>query len=181
VNLPFASANRSSADADAAPSISSTPKISFENVRILRDIRLGQSHRRWNSHSSSIPQAMQIGSSNNTTESYYSSYILYALLALDNVGLIFFFDYTSFRNFLINTWILFTKKKKHDSISYWIIAIFLWTYYAKKSYLGKFNIVYRTLNLHASSDIQIFHTDECVPAKIIIHKDTKRFAKKKKK
>jgi hypothetical protein len=44
VNLPLASANSSSADADA-PSYSSTPRIGFENVRILRDIRLGQSHR----------------------------------------------------------------------------------------------------------------------------------------
>jgi hypothetical protein len=38
-------------------------KIGFENMRILRDIRLGQYHRRWNADSSFIPQAMQIGSS----------------------------------------------------------------------------------------------------------------------
>jgi hypothetical protein len=40
-----------------------TPRFGFNNVRILRDIRLGQSHRRWNADSSSIPQAMLIGSS----------------------------------------------------------------------------------------------------------------------
>jgi hypothetical protein len=45
VNLPLASANRSSVDA-RAPSYSSTPRIGFENVPILRDISLGQSHRR---------------------------------------------------------------------------------------------------------------------------------------
>jgi hypothetical protein len=49
-------------DADA-PSYSSTLRIGFENVRTLRDIRLGQLHRRWNAASSSIPKAMQIGSS----------------------------------------------------------------------------------------------------------------------
>jgi hypothetical protein len=37
-------------------------RIGFENVRILKDIRLGQLHRRCNANSSSIPQAMQIGS-----------------------------------------------------------------------------------------------------------------------
>jgi hypothetical protein len=53
VNLPLASANRSSADADG-----------LEIVRILGDIRLGQLYRRWwNADSSSIPQAMQIDSS----------------------------------------------------------------------------------------------------------------------
>jgi hypothetical protein len=62
VNLILASTNRSSADADA-PSYSSTLRIGFENKRIFRNIRLGQLHRRWNADSSSIPQAMQIGSS----------------------------------------------------------------------------------------------------------------------
>jgi hypothetical protein len=60
VNLPLASVNRSSADAEA-PSYSSTPRIGFENLRILRDIRLWQSHRIRNADSSSIPQAIQIG------------------------------------------------------------------------------------------------------------------------
>jgi hypothetical protein len=46
-----------------APSNASTPRIGFENVHILKDIRLEQSHRRWNADSSSIPQAIQIGSS----------------------------------------------------------------------------------------------------------------------
>jgi hypothetical protein len=62
MNLPLASANRISADADA-PSYSSTLKIGFENKRIPWDIRLWKLHRRWNAYSSSIPQAMQIGSS----------------------------------------------------------------------------------------------------------------------
>jgi hypothetical protein len=44
-------------------SYSSTISIGFENVRILWDNRLRQLHRRWNADSSSIPQAMQIGSS----------------------------------------------------------------------------------------------------------------------
>jgi hypothetical protein len=57
VNLPLASANRSSADAE------STLRIGFENVRILRDTKLGQLYRRWHADSSSIPQATQIGSS----------------------------------------------------------------------------------------------------------------------
>jgi hypothetical protein len=57
VNLPLARVIRSSADADT-PSHSSTLKIGFENVRIFRDIRLGQLHEM----PSSIPQAMQIGS-----------------------------------------------------------------------------------------------------------------------
>jgi hypothetical protein len=61
VNLPLASANRSSADADAH-TYSSKLRIGFENKRILRDIRLGQLHRRCIADSSSIPQAMQIGS-----------------------------------------------------------------------------------------------------------------------
>jgi hypothetical protein len=63
VNLPLASANRSSADAADAPTYFSTPRIGFENLCILRVIRLGQSHRKWNADSSSIPQANQIGSS----------------------------------------------------------------------------------------------------------------------
>jgi hypothetical protein len=70
VNLPLASANGSSADVDAPhilqrPSYSSTLRTGFEteNLRTLRDIRLGQLHRRWNADSSFIPQAMQIGSS----------------------------------------------------------------------------------------------------------------------
>jgi hypothetical protein len=54
--------NRSSADADAS-SYSSTAKIVFKNVHILRYIRLGQSHSRWNADSSYITQALQIGSS----------------------------------------------------------------------------------------------------------------------
>jgi hypothetical protein len=44
------------------PSYSSTLRIGFENVRILRDIRFGQLHRSWNADSSSIVQAMLIGS-----------------------------------------------------------------------------------------------------------------------
>jgi hypothetical protein len=64
-NLPLASANRSSADVDA-PSYSSTPRIGFENVCILRDIRLGQSHRRCYANSSFIPLAMHISSSIKT-------------------------------------------------------------------------------------------------------------------
>jgi hypothetical protein len=39
VNLPLASANRSSADA-GAPSYSSTPRIGFENVRILTQFKI---------------------------------------------------------------------------------------------------------------------------------------------
>jgi hypothetical protein len=45
VNLPLASANHSNTNADA-PSYSSTLRIGFENVCILRGIRLGQLHRR---------------------------------------------------------------------------------------------------------------------------------------
>jgi hypothetical protein len=45
VSLPLASANRRSGDA-GAPSYSSILRIDIENVRILRDIRLGQLHKR---------------------------------------------------------------------------------------------------------------------------------------
>jgi hypothetical protein len=61
VNLPLASANRSSADADT-PSYSSTLRIDYENVRILRYIRLGQSHRKSKTDSFSH-KAMQTDSS----------------------------------------------------------------------------------------------------------------------
>jgi hypothetical protein len=58
----LASANRCTTNADAL-SNSSTPRIGYKNVRILRVIRLGQPHRRWNADSFSMPQVMQIGSS----------------------------------------------------------------------------------------------------------------------
>jgi hypothetical protein len=62
VNLPHASTNISNADA-GVPSCSSTPRIGFKNLRILRDIALGQLHKKIYVEPSTIQQAMQIGSS----------------------------------------------------------------------------------------------------------------------
>jgi hypothetical protein len=45
------------------PFLSSTPRIDFENMSILRAIKLGQLLKKWNAESFTIPQVIQIGSS----------------------------------------------------------------------------------------------------------------------